>query len=342
MVATLSVASSASGADGGRRLADDRRLSTWLAAGQADSLRAVFPAAWRNPDFLPNATESVRRLHAAGVPVLAGTDAGNPGTAHGASLHGELALLVAAGLSPAEALNAATALPSRLFELGDRGRVAVGRRADLLLVDGDPTRDIEATRAIVAIWKNGYPIDRALEADERPTASAAAPDASAISDIESGEIAVRFGQNWTVTTDALVGGKSTATQRWLAGGAGGSKGALHVEGVIASELSFAWSGSLFMPGASPFDAVDLSQRRVLVFQVRSPARTSLSAMLFSGAPTNRQPSIVGFDVTPEWREVRIPLERFEGSDATRVRGLAFTAGQPAGPFAFDLDDIRIE
>ncbi len=344
VVATLSVAGSASGADTGRRLADDPRLATMLSAGQADSLRAVFPAEWRNAAFLPNATESVRRLHAAGVPILAGTDAGNPGTAHGVSLHGELALLVAAGLSPTEALNAATALPARLFDLGDRGRVVVGERADLMLVDGDPTRDIEATRAIVSIWKNGFPVDRALASDERKDATAAAsqPKGSLVSDFEAGDIAVAFGQNWAVTTDALIGGKSTASQRWLAGGAAGSKGALQVAGEIVAGAPFTWSGSIFLPGAKPFDAVDFSQRHVLVFQVRSPGRSSLSAMLFSGAPTNRQPSTVAFDVTPQWTEVRIPLERFEGADPTRVRGLAIVAGQPVGPFAFDLDDIRIE
>ncbi len=115
VVATLSVAASSSGSDVGRRLADDPRLAPWLASGQADGLRAAFPAAWQKPDFLAHAEDSVRRLHAAGVPILAGTDAGNPGTAHGVSLHGELALLVASGLTPVEALAAATSEPARPF-----------------------------------------------------------------------------------------------------------------------------------------------------------------------------------------------------------------------------------
>ena len=67
-----------------------------------------------------------------GVTILAGTDAGNPGTTHGASMHGELELLVRAGLSPAEALNAATAATARAFGLDDRGRIAPGLRADLV------------------------------------------------------------------------------------------------------------------------------------------------------------------------------------------------------------------
>ena len=65
--------------------------------------------------------ETVRRLKAAGVPILAGTDAINPGTAHGASIHRELELLVAAGLSPSEALAAATSVPAASFGLSGRG-----------------------------------------------------------------------------------------------------------------------------------------------------------------------------------------------------------------------------
>lgn len=99
-------------------------------------------------------------LHAAGVPVLAGTDANaEPGAPfqveHGASLHQELRLLVEAGLGPAEALRAATSLPARHFSLADRGSIEPGRRADLLLVDGDPLADIAATGHVLRVWCAG-------------------------------------------------------------------------------------------------------------------------------------------------------------------------------------------
>ena len=113
----------------------------------------------------------VRAMKAADVTILAGTDAPNPGTSHGSSLHEELALLVKAGLTPVEALAAATSAPAATFRLADRGRIAPGMRADLVLVDGDPTRDIAATRKIVAIWKLG---ERAA-ATTAITASAAVP-----------------------------------------------------------------------------------------------------------------------------------------------------------------------
>src|SRR5262249_23712801 len=104
--------------------------------------------------------ETARRLQSLGVPILAGTDAPSMGVAHGVSLHRELELLVAAGLSPAEALAAATAAPAKAFGLSDPGRIARGLRADLVLLDGDPTADIKATRRIVGVWKGGRPIDR--------------------------------------------------------------------------------------------------------------------------------------------------------------------------------------
>ena len=61
---------------------------------------------------------------------------------------------------PADALAAATSVPARLFGLADRGRIAPGLRADLLLVDGDPCADITATRNIAAIWRNGARLHR--------------------------------------------------------------------------------------------------------------------------------------------------------------------------------------
>jgi imidazolonepropionase-like amidohydrolase len=103
---------------------------------------------------------AARALRRAGVPVLAGTDATPFAPAHGAGLHRELELLVQAGLGNEEALAAATSVPARHFGLDDRGRIAPGLRADLLLVAGDPTEDIRATSAIVDVWRRGVRHER--------------------------------------------------------------------------------------------------------------------------------------------------------------------------------------
>ncbi len=218
----------------------------------------------------------------------------------------------------------------------------MGRRADLILVQGDATRDIAATRAIVAVWKNGALVDRNLLPSERPVAAEAAPaDSRLISDFEDGQISVRFGQSWSVSTDQLAGGKSTATISWEAGGAGGSKGALRVRGEVDGGLPYAWAGTLFMPGPKPFAAVDFARRTTRIFKVCGDART-LSAMLFSGSAKQRIPALATFQATPGWSEVRLPLATFGGADLSQLRGLAFTAGLPAGTFTFEIDDVRIE
>jgi imidazolonepropionase-like amidohydrolase len=102
--------------------------------------------------------QTVKALHDAGVDILAGSDASVPsigGMVHGASLHHELQLLVRAGLTPIEALRAATSVPARRFNIFDRGRIVNGARADLLLVKGDPTVNISDTSSTVAVWRQG-------------------------------------------------------------------------------------------------------------------------------------------------------------------------------------------
>lgn len=100
---------------------------------------------------------NVKRLHAAGVEILAGSDA-QPGVFPGPGLHRELALLVEAGLTPSEAIRAATIAPARFLEATNDptfGAISPGKRADLLLVEGDPTADIAALANIRAVMKDG-------------------------------------------------------------------------------------------------------------------------------------------------------------------------------------------
>lgn len=157
-ISTTSVWAGASGMGLAKNLSQDPRVAPWLSEGQKKTLLA--PEAGSAPSFFANSLANVKALHAAGVPILAGTDSGNPATAHGVSLHEELENLVKAGLTPIEALRAATSVPAAAFHLDDRGRIAVGRRADLLLVSGDITRDIDASLSIEKIWKNGAEVSR--------------------------------------------------------------------------------------------------------------------------------------------------------------------------------------
>lgn len=109
------------------------------------------------------AQASVGALYKAGIRVVAGTDANNApfvpfSPKLGESFHGELELMVGAGLTPAQALRSATADSAALFRLADRGRIEPGLRADLVLLGGDPTLDIRATRDLRGVWVGGIAV----------------------------------------------------------------------------------------------------------------------------------------------------------------------------------------
>lgn len=155
--------------EGGEALLADPEIAPWLFPWEAEWLIIPGPPSSITPEHIGFARESVRRLAAAGVPILAGTDLAT----HGISYHRDLELLVASGLTPRQALTGATSAAAVAFGLADRGRILPGLRADLLLVEGDPTDDVLATRAIRRIWKAGVEVERPSPA----TARAAAPPA---------------------------------------------------------------------------------------------------------------------------------------------------------------------
>ena len=274
------------------------------------------------------AIENVRRLHAAGVRLLAGTDAPNAGTGSGISLHGELQLLMGAGLSSAEALAAATSIPATSFGIEDRGRIESGRIADLVLVDGDLEPDVSASTRIAAIWKDGYRLERGL-AEET---SAAAPETTLISDFEDG-IGASFGAGWQVTTDQMRGGSSTANLS-------APQGTLRVEGeVVTGDFAFPWSGAIYFPGPQPMQLVDFSDREVLRFRTRGDGRTYM-VMLFDGSDSAVPPA-VPFTAPAAWTEIEIPFARFPTASPGLIAGLSFVASTVPGTYAFELDDVEI-
>lgn len=115
----------------------------------------------------------VREMHAAGVPLLAGTDAGGSANVEpGESLHGELELLVEAGLTPMEALQTATRNAAEFLGRNDIGTVEKGKLADVVLLEGNPLEDIRNTRRVAAVILRGRIIDTASSEQSSATPGA--------------------------------------------------------------------------------------------------------------------------------------------------------------------------
>ena len=331
-------------------LANDARLAPFLSPTDLQSLSNPFT------DFpelaYSNARDGVQMFHEAGIRILAGTDAPNPGTAFGASMHRELELLVQAGLSPAEALAAATTVNADTFGLDDRGHIEPGMAADLLLVRGDPTANITDTREIVAVFKSGVPADRDAYQQALADAQAQAEDAAAeqaelmegegpllVSDFEAGDTSVGFGQQWQPTTDEQAGGNSTAAIEVIEGGANESAYSLQVSGTVGEQFALPWSGTMFMPGVQPFGPSDLSSRPVLAFQVRGQPGTYRVQLVCQN--TGQVPPEQTFEVGEEWSEVRIDLSQVGDCDTAGLMAVIFSAETP-GEYTFQLDDVRFE
>ena len=349
IVPTLTVLDSLGGTPSGESLTSDANLSPYLTSEDATNLKRAFP---KFPTALSEkyAEQTVAQLKAAGVPILAGTDAPNPGTSHGASIHRELELLVRSGLTPSEALQAATSVPASAFRMEDRGLIAPGKRADLLLVKGDPTQDILATRNVISVWKFGVEEDRsgyraAIEKQKSDAANAAqstpaGAEAGVISDFDDGKPSAKFGAGWMISTDSIMNGKSTADMKIVDGGADGSSHAMDVAGQIDGGLPFAWAGVMFSPGAQPFAAVNLSAKKSISFFAKGDGQTY--RVMFFTASGGRMPSQQTFTAGSGWTKVSFPFSAFNGTDGHDIAAILFVGGPAAGKFDFQIDQIKLE
>jgi len=349
VIPTLSVVRTACGISDAEGLVRDADLSPYLKPEDIRLLKAGFPFKTSEAGY-KTAEKALAQLREAGVPILAGTDAPNPSTVFGASLHRELALLTQAGLTPIEALAAATSVPAGRFHLSGRGRIREGLIADLLLVNGDPSVDITATRKIEAVWKSGTRVDRnayrasvgaAGEKVER-LKNAPAPENSEsgwISDFEGDKITSKFGAGWTLSTDSFMGGKSQAKYLLVKGGAEGSRGALQITGEIVPGASFRWAGEMFSPGKMVMGPVNLSSKKAIGFWAKGDPRTYV-VYIFAQS-LGFTPASKTFTAGPEWKEYAFSFADFnlEGFD---IMAIFIGAYDEAGKFTLTIDNVRLK
>lgn len=315
----MDLAALLAGSDAAERLGPEQQAS--LQAG-----------GWNMPNgvaILARSQENLAALHAAGIPLLAGSDAPNPGTAHGFSVHVELEFLVEAGMSAAEALASATRLPAETFSLDGRGCIAPGCRADLLLVDGDPREDIRSTRRIVAVWKNGLPVPLAAELPEAPGVGAAARAATDL--LAAAEVT-----RWMPSDDRFLGGRSEAHL------APAGDGAVAVAGELAAGAMFAYAGLIWSAGEPFMNPTDLSARERLVIRVRGESGPWL-AMLFSGAtPGAAQPVQIPLRPEADGAGLELMLADVVGLDRGQFQAIGVFAIGPPRDFGFELVEARLE
>jgi imidazolonepropionase-like amidohydrolase len=349
IVPTYTVFEVFGGRPGGAALLDRPALSGLLPKGAVATLHQSFGSD-RSAKLDALEAANITALAKVGVPILAGTDAGNPGTWYGLSVHRELELLVKAGLSPLQALTAATAAPASAFRLADRGRIAPGLKADLLLVDGDPTADISAVHDIVEIWKDGIaasPLRAARRTELANAAPAAvAPPVALPADGRIGSFAnvdgkpvlkAPFGAGWQVSTDSIAGGTSRVSLS-VAGAAPDGNVALVMNGEVTADFVAPWAGVGFSPAPQPFAPADISAASGLRFWVRGEGK-SFAIMGFSTAGGQR-PAVTPIAVTGDWKEVTIPLASLRNFDPHNAMLLLIAADRP-GIFKLEIANVRL-
>ena len=148
----------ANAADARRKYLTPELLEFWRIQILAKQVEG--PLDW--PKLLQQGFADLRAMHAAGVKIVAGTDAAAPNVYPGFSLHDELEMLVKeGGLTPMEAIQSATLEPARMMGLEkDLGTIAPGKLADLALLDADPLQDIRNTKRIAAVMIGGKIFDK--------------------------------------------------------------------------------------------------------------------------------------------------------------------------------------
>ena len=339
VIPTLTVLESSNGIPSGKSLTEDTRVRGFLTPEEIDNLGKSFPA--KTAGGMPAAYKTVSQLAAAGVPILAGSDAPNPGTAHGASIHREMELLVQAGLTPEQALIAATSAPARAFKLADRGRIAPGLRADMILVAGDPLKDILDTRNLVRIWKGGVLFERPVPSQAPAAAAAPAPSLPAdglVSSFEDGKLSASFGSGWTESTDKIMGGVSEVKAEVASGGAQGSGHALKISGEVKPGFAFPWAGAMFMPGAQPMAPANLADIQAVEFWLQGDG--AVTVMLFATS-LGRTPSMKAVEAGPEWKKHTLPISDFPGVDPSGLMGIFFGVSPAPRKFEIRVDDVRL-
>jgi len=255
-----------------------------------------------------NLLANVRQLHDAGVPVGVGTDAGMAGTFHGfAALH-ELELLVEAGLTPLQAIAAGTTVSARALGIeGQRGSIAPGKIADLVLIEGRPDERIGEIEKTRDVFLNGVELDpRALETAIQapaPTALPSRPVAALVDDMERTDGRTQLGTLRVNSTDAGVDHSAMMFQPIVR--APTDHALMVLAQMAAKDRPFVRLELPLTPGA--VELADLTGYTGISFDVRGQGSCRLIVSTYGVRVSD--PYFAPFSAAAEWQTMRIPFSR---------------------------------
>lgn len=296
------------------------------------------------------ALANVKRLHDAGVPVVVATDAGMPGTPHGRATTRELELLVRAGLEPYQALAAATTVAARVLGREDRGRVAEGLRADLVLVEGDPWRDVGAMQRVRRVFLGGTEVtgpDASRPPGNDRTSLPAVALPALIDDFERAD--GRTALDTLRITDADGGNDRTWQSSLRIARADGDGHVLSTHARL-SQSARAYAAVLLPLSQGSVAPAELGEWSGLSFQARGEAGTI--RVEIRGQEGRRWANT--FPLGPDWGDYRIAWKQFDGlppwrgnadppawqpNDAMQIGFVV--SGEPGSTAWFELDEVRL-
>jgi hypothetical protein len=290
--------------------------------------------------------DNVRRLHDAGIPIGVGTDAGMAGTYHGFATLRELELLVEAGLTPLDALTAGASVSARALGVdGERGTIAPGKLADLVLIDGRPDERIGDIEKTARVFLGGAELDpHALEAaiqSKEPTPLPVHAVPRAIDNMERTDGRTLLNTLRVNSTDA---GTDHSRMMFLPVVRSGHNHALMVEArMAAKEHPYVRLEIPLTPGA--VELADVSRYHGVSFEARGEGAFRLLVNSYGVRAGDPLASPVA--AVAAWRKIKIPfasLRRRAGGAAPLHlrdwRALVFEIAGPAGSGAWlEIDNV---
>ena len=201
---------------------------------------------------------------------------------------------------------------------------------------GKPTKQEDASAAT----------DAASTAADTPASPAAksnagepAPAITLLADFDSGSERTAWGNGMLASGDEIQQGKSTASQKLVDGGSGGSKSALEVTGEVRPGAPYPSAGTYFFaPGQIMQSSMDISGKKTLSFQARGDGKQYTFMMFVAGSYI---PLMVPFETGPDWKEVKVDLTKYSQNDMSHVLGFGMNS-MAQGPFQFQIDTLRLE